>query len=156
MMVQITLRRSPFFNSIRCSNLVEIPSVAPTAPTLRSASFPLCVRMAPPARLSFFRLAPRLSSDNYKFPRRQLKLPIDADCNLGLKMIPPTPLGDGRGEVPFGGFRGKQLGSSCLSSAGFGAAAPCVLRVYSGSGLGAFSPAFFIRWLAPSNSRMIE
>ena len=45
-------------------------------------------------------------------------------CGESSLHLPPPPLGDGRGEVPLGGFRGKTTGSSCLSSAGFGAAAP--------------------------------
>jgi len=69
-----------------------------------------------------------LSSDNYKSPQRQLKLPTSGARNRGAEVVSPRlPWGTGGEKSPWG-FRGKLTGSSCLSSAGFGAAAPCVLR----------------------------
>jgi putative transposase len=65
-----------------------------------------------------------LSSDNYKSPQRQLKLPTPGVYKHGSETFsPPLPWGTGGEKSPWG-FRGKQTGSSCLSSAGFGAAAP--------------------------------
>jgi hypothetical protein len=43
-----------------------------------------------------------MSSDNYKSPQRQLKLPTPDACKQSTETVPPAPLGDGRGEVPLG------------------------------------------------------
>ncbi|MEG3978847.1 hypothetical protein QT970_30170, partial [Microcoleus sp. herbarium8] len=45
------------------------------------------------------------------------------------KNLPPLPWGTGGEKSPWG-FRGNQKGASCLSSAGFGAAAPCIVSSY--------------------------
>ena len=63
--------------------------------------------------------------------------------NRALWETPPAPLGDGRGEVPGGDLGGRQTGSSCLSSAGFGAAAPCFVPGLSGGVFSRFLPSFF-------------
>jgi hypothetical protein len=59
------------------------------------------------------------------------------------KRLPPLPWGKGGEKSPWG-FRGKQVGSSCLSSAGFGAAAPSFVPGYPGSGLDAFPPEILL------------
>ena len=59
---------------------------------------------------------------------RQLEIPSKTIRSSALWVIPPAPLRDGRAEVPLGGLRGELMGASCLSLAGFGAAAPCVAR----------------------------
>jgi len=55
--------------------------------------------------------------------------------NRGLETISPRlPWGTGGEKSPWG-FRGKSMGSSCPSSAGFGAAAPSFVPGYPAAGL---------------------
>jgi hypothetical protein len=56
--------------------------------------------------------------------RRQLKLSTDDNYKQGSLGGSPRSPGGREGRSPRRGFRGEQTGSSCLSSAGFGAAAP--------------------------------
>ncbi len=86
----------------------------------------------------------------------QLELPTSFLLGRGSWTVSPRSPGGREGRSPRRGFRGEQKGSSCLSSAGFGAAAPSFVPGYPGSALAAFSPARFTRWLDPSNSRIIE